>query len=60
MNKEQAVKEATKIAKRDKMSMAVVNAPIENAEENGYYGYCSVEAVSILFRWGTVEVVINP
>jgi hypothetical protein len=61
MTLKEAIIDAKKIAKESKLAIAVVNAPIENAEdESGPYGYCPEMAVHILYRWGKVEQVIHP
>lgn len=61
MNLQDAIKDATKAANECGHPIAVVNAPIENAEdESGPYGYCPLMAKNILYRWGTTEKVIEP
>lgn len=68
MTKEQAIVEATKLAKKTEMEMAVVNDPISNnpeEEPTGPWGYCPnsarrVDGKFILFPWATETIVINP
>ena len=53
--------QAQKEANFSKQEIAVVHAPIENAEEEGDYSYCTPAAVDILFRLsGKVLVVLKP
>ncbi len=48
-----AVRGATLSAKENPgVTMVIVHAPLETAEENGVFGYCSESAVSTLFRFG--------
>lgn len=62
MTKQEAI-DAAKAEKSD-LVLAIVNAPIENAEDveygRGPYGYCPVEAVPILFPYGNVEATVEP
>lgn len=60
MSKEKALLAAKYIARKHQTRMAVVNAPIENAEDDGPWGYCPEQAVKVLFPHGTVETVVNP
>lgn len=60
MLKERAIEQAKREAKRHNVTIALVHAPIETAEEEGDYGFCPVEAVDMLFRNGTVEHYITP
>jgi hypothetical protein len=34
------------------MTIVIVHAPLETAEENGVFGFCPESAVSTLFRFG--------
>ena len=61
MSYNEAVKEAVKIANKEKMQMVAVHAPIEHAEEeSGPYGYCPAMAKDILYRWGTIVYIADP
>jgi hypothetical protein len=60
MTKKQIIAEAKKAAKESNLPIAVVYAPIEEAESKCKYGYCPLLAVSILYRWGKIVQVINP
>jgi hypothetical protein len=52
MSKENAMAEAQWIASNKRIKMAVVHAPIEHAEdEDGYYGYCPLSGVGILYSF---------
>jgi len=64
MTKEQAIKGAQTEAQKygGGVQIAVVHDPIANAEdESGPWGYCPVEAVAILFPYGTAygEAICN-
>jgi len=60
MLKERAIKEAQKEAQKHHTTMIVVNAPIENAEEDGNYGYATPIGVNILFEYGVPEYHVTP
>lgn len=61
MTLQDAIAGARKAAQESQLPIAVVNAPLENAEdESGPYGYCPVVAKDILFRFGTCEQIIRP
>lgn len=60
MTREQATAEARREADKNRVTMVVVDAPIENAEENAPFGYCPQAAKSILFRFGTIVETIPP
>lgn len=59
-----ATREARAIARKDRVTMIVVHAPIEEAEEAAYgrdcYGYCPATAKGLLYRWGTVVETVTP
>lgn len=55
--KQRAQKEATKY----QCDIAVVYAPIENAEEyDGDYGYCPPRMANIIYKWGEIVCICNP
>lgn len=61
MNQTDATLAARKEAKTNNLQMAVVNAPIEHAEDStGPFGYCPTSAVSTLYRFGKIVEVIEP
>lgn len=61
MTRENAIKLARYEARKWKTPIAVVNAPIENAEDyDGPFGYCPETAVKTLFANATVECVVYP
>lgn len=62
MNKENAIADAKRTAKNYKARIAVVNAPIEMAEENdGPFGYApSGHGVETLFRHATIVGFAEP
>ena len=68
MTKEKAIADATKLAKKFKLTIAVVNDPISNNAESdpdGPWGYCPANAKDtngkfILFRWAEETIIINP
>jgi hypothetical protein len=56
MNLQTAIERAQHEATLNNLVMAVVNAPIENADQAEPYGYCPMSAVDMLFRHRT-EIV---
>jgi hypothetical protein len=60
MDKETCLREATKVAVTNALTIAVVNDPVANAEEQGPYSYCPVASKDTLFPNGTVEATISP
>jgi len=60
MKLENILAQAQKDATENQTRIAIVYDPITNAEEDGDYNYCPVEAVPILFRFGTIERIIEP
>ena len=68
MTKENALREATKIANKEKMDMAVYNDPISNNPEDspdGPWGYClncarGDDGKLIIGRWAVETIVIRP
>jgi aromatic ring-opening dioxygenase LigB subunit len=60
MKKEHAIRMAQEENKESSITMAVVVAPVEHAEdESGPYGFCPLAAVETLYSRGTVVVVIT-
>ena len=60
MEKQDAIKQATREALNGNIEMVVVDAPIENGEdESGPFGYCPALAKNILFRFGKVVAKIS-
>lgn len=60
MTKAKAIELAKVEAKKAKVEIVVVDAPIENAEdESGPFGYCPAEAKDVLFANGTVVARIS-
>jgi hypothetical protein len=60
MTKEKAIKMAQAEARKDKTELVVVNAPVENAEdESGPFGYCATMAKDTLFPNATVIVTVS-
>jgi hypothetical protein len=68
MTRERAIQEATKLAKRNNMTMVAVNDPIANNledEPDGPWGYCPDIARGengklMLFPWAEEVITISP
>jgi hypothetical protein len=70
MTKEHAIEEAQAIANKERMTMAVANDPIANAEEEGGpWGYCPncarhteglMKGNLILYPWADETILIHP
>lgn len=61
MTYQHAIDGAKQVCKEHRAYMAVVNAPVENAEDaSGPYGYCPLASVPRLFAKGKVEAKVLP
>jgi hypothetical protein len=61
MTKDKAIELGTHEAVKNKVKICIVNAPIENADDDsGPYGFTSVEGLVLLYKYGEIEAMISP
>lgn len=60
MEEDTAINRARREAIKNGVTVAVVDAPIENAEQSGTWGYCPLVAVKTLFKFATVKYHVSP